>query len=126
MRVGDVLEVLAGPIAVAAAWYKEGLWLGLIVAAVYVFYLAQVYADTGAQGVRSLANLSIRAGDTVLIRVPASLEPEEFAATQAYVQKQLPENRVVVLPSTAEVASWRPRGYEEPPVRRKDRFRLWG
>jgi hypothetical protein len=126
MKVGDILEVVAGTLATAAAWYKVGFWLALIVAAVSVFYLAQVYADTGTQGMRSLANLSIRAGDTVLIRVPASLEPEEFAATQAYVQKQLPENRVVVLPSTAEVASWRPRGYEEPVVSRKDRFRLWG
>ena len=113
MRVGDGLEIVAAAGFTVAAWGHFGWWVGLIVLAVSVFYLAQVYADTATSRSLSLPK-TIRAGDTVLVRIPASLEPEEFAAVQPNVQKQLPDNRVVVLPSTAEVAAWHPRGYDEP------------
>lgn len=123
MKLGDALELVAGIIAVAAGWYKVGLWLALVIAAVYVFYIAQVYADTGSGSFPSLQKVNIQPGDTVIVRIPASLDPDEFASVQAQVQKTLSDNRVVVLPSTAEVASWRPRGYEEP-VAKPSRWRL--
>ena len=127
MKLGDGLEVVCAVAFTVAAYVGTHLWWVTLVAfGVVVFYLAQVYANTGSNGVPSLASLSVQSGDTVIVRIPAELPSEEFAAVQANLQKNLPENRVVVLPSTAEVGSWRPRGFEEPVASKKPRFALWG
>jgi hypothetical protein len=85
------------------------------VVGVFIFYMAQVFSDASVQRSPSLPK-TIRPGDTVLFRPTVDIDGDEYASLQAHLQKQLPDNRIVVVPRATDVTSWHPRGYEPPVV----------
>ena len=115
LAIGEALEVVTSAALTIALWGHFGWWVGLIAFAVCCFYFAQVAATVELRA-PSIRRASFQDGDTVILRIPADLDPDTYATVQAQVQKMLVANRVVVLPSTADIASWHPAGYEPPVV----------
>ena len=113
IALGELLEAVASVAFVAGVWDKVGVWAALVVLGGCCFYFAQVFSDASVQRSPSLPK-TIRPGDTVLFRPTVDIDGDEYASLQAHLQKQLPDNRIVVVPRATDVTSWHPRGYEPP------------